>query len=119
MNRSAILLGLALALLPARAEDPAAANPLDGKRFLSVDKLPGGERREGTVVMTEWEVQFKGTEYTWRHHDVVAVGTYAFDPRTGALTLNGGKGGPEASFDARTGVLTWDKRKYKAADGKK
>jgi len=109
-------LGLAVALLPARAEDPAATNPLDGKRFLSVDKLTGGERRDGTVVMTEWEVRFKGAEYSWRHHDVVAVGTYEFNPKTGALTV---KRGTEASFDAKTGVLTWDKRTYKAADDKK
>jgi hypothetical protein len=118
MNRSAILFGLALALLPARAEDPVA-NPLDGKRFLSVDKLPGGERRDGTVVMTEWEVRFKGAEYSWRHHDVIAVGKYEFDPKTGAITVNAGKGGPEASFDAKAGVLTWDRRKYRVADVKK
>jgi hypothetical protein len=119
MNRSAILFGLALAVVPAGAGDPPAANPLAGQRFRSVDKLPGGERRDGTVVMTEWEVRFKGTEYSWRHHDVIAVGTYAFDPKTGAVTVNDGKGGPEASFDAKTGVLIWDKRKYKAAGDKK
>ena len=113
MRRRVILVALVLAggAGVAGAEDPPA-DPLDGKTFRSVDKLPGGERRDGTVTQVHWEVRFKDKSFSWRHSDKVSTGTYTFDPKAGTVTV---KGGPDASFDAKTGTLTWDRRKYALA----
>jgi hypothetical protein len=110
MKRRSILLGLVLALGAgiADAREPAA-DPLDGKTFRSVDKLPGGDRPDGKVNLIHWQVRFKDKSFSWRHYDKVAVGTYTFDAKTGTITV---KGGPDASLDAKTGVLTWRERKY-------
>jgi hypothetical protein len=115
MRRRTILLGLVLAVGAgiAGAQGPPA-DPLDGKTFRSVEKLPGGERRDGTVALTHWAVRFKDKSFSWRHYDKVSVGTYAFDAQTGTVTV---KGGPDASFDAKTGILTWRQRKYVQAGG--
>jgi hypothetical protein len=96
---------------------PAAADPLDGKVFRSVEKLTGGDRRDGTVNLIHWEVRFKGGSFTWLHTDVLSPGTYQFDAKTGAVVIKGSN--LQASFDAKTGVLTWDGRKYEAARGEK
>lgn len=93
-----------------------APNPLDGKRFLSLEKLTGGDRPDGTVNKIQWSVEFKGKSFKWLHHDVVVPGTYEYDAKTGEVKT----GDPKiaASFDAKTGILTWAKQKYKAQDTK-
>lgn len=114
MRRVAIVIGLSLlaAAGPGGAQD-APADPLDGKRFLSLERLPGGERRDGTVNRIHWAVHFKEGSFSWRHYDKVVVGKYQYDAGTGAVKT----GDPRisASFDAKTGVLTWANRKYKSA----
>jgi hypothetical protein len=47
---------------------------------------------------------------------VVSTGAYEIDDKTGAVMV-----GPKlwGSFDAKTGVLTWDKRKYEIVKGEK
>jgi hypothetical protein len=75
-----------------------------------VEKLTGGDRRDGTVNLIHWEVRFKEGSFTWLHTDVLSPGTYELDARTGTLAIKGAN--LQASFDARTGVLTWDGRKY-------
>jgi hypothetical protein len=114
MKRVAFLIVLSLTIASGvgRAQD-TTANPLDGKRFLSLEKLPGGDRPDGTVNQIHWEVKFKGKSFTWLHYDKLLPGTYEYDPQTGAVKT----GDPKiaASFDAKTGILTWGKQKYKAA----
>src|SRR5262249_34652251 len=90
--------------------------PLDGKTFRSVEKLPGGERRDGKIVPIHWEIHFKEKSFTWHHYDKISLGAYTFDGKTGVLTV---ERGPGASFDAQTGVLTWDNRKYASVKGEK
>src|SRR5262245_57836970 len=101
MKQSSILLGLVLAVGAFAADPPAAANPLDGKVFQSVEKLTGGERRDGTVVKIHWKLHFKDRSYEWQHTDVVSRGTYEIDAKTGAITIKDSK--VKASFDAKTG----------------
>ncbi len=108
MKRRSILLGLVLALLLAvgagiAGAEGSPADPLDGKTFRSVEKLPGGDRPDGKVNLIHWEVRFKDKSFTWRHYDKVATGSYSFDAKTGTVTVKGGA----ASLDAKTGVLTW------------
>jgi hypothetical protein len=117
MKRCAILLGFLLA--PGggvSGAGDAAADPLAGKTFRSLEKLPGGERRDGVIVPIHWEIRFKDKSFAWRHTDVISTGTYAFDAATGTVTV---KGGLKASFNAKTGVLTWDKHQYKAVPSAK
>jgi hypothetical protein len=90
----------------------AAADPLDGKVFRSVEKLTGGERRDGKVNLIHWEITFEGKSFSWRHTDVISTGTYELDEKTGAIKVSNPN--VEASYDARTGVLTWGKRRYEA-----
>ncbi len=117
MRRRSILPGLVLAIGAgiAGAQGPPA-DPLDGKTFRSVEKLPGGERGDSTVVLSHWEVRFKDKSFSWRHSDKISVGTYSFDAKTGTVTV---KGGPQASFDAKIGVLTWRQRKYASVKDEK
>ncbi|MFO0964013.1 MAG: hypothetical protein U0793_00305 [Gemmataceae bacterium] len=114
MRRAAFLIGtfLMIAISVSSAGEPAA-NPLDGKRFLSLEKLPGGDRADGTVNQIHWSVTFKGKSFSWHHYDKVLAGAYEFDAKTGAVKT--GDGRIDASFDAKTGILTWGKHKYKAA----
>ncbi|HEV3257459.1 MAG TPA: hypothetical protein VG013_11300 [Gemmataceae bacterium] len=117
MRRLSILLGLVLAVgagIAGAQEVPA--DPLDGKTFRSVEKLPGGERRDGTVVQIHWEIRFKDRSFSWRHADVISTGTYAFDAKAGTVIVEGGL---KTSFDAKTGVLTWDERKYEYVKSEK
>jgi hypothetical protein len=110
MRCLSILLGLVLVVATGMAgAQGLPADPLEGKTFRSVEKLTGGDRADGTVNQIHWEVRFKDKSFFWLHTDVISTGRYAFDARTGAVT-----GGPKASFDAKTGVLTWDGRKYVA-----
>ena len=110
---------------PAKAETgasgaEAAAHPLDGKRFRSLEKLVCGERRDGTVAMDYWEITFKGKTYFWRHLDVITQGSWDLDSKTGLLAFDkDDRSGLAASFDAKTGVLTWGKHKYKAVKSQK
>src|SRR5262245_10021252 len=108
MRQSSILLGfvLAMAIVACGHRHAAAADPLDGKVFRSVEKLTGGDRADGTVNLIHWEVRFKDKAFTWRHTDVLTPGTYEFDEKTGAVAIKGS--GLKASFDAKAGVLTWD-----------
>jgi hypothetical protein len=119
MRQSWSLLGfvLALGIVASGTLCATAADPLDGKLFRSVEKLPGGERRDGTVVLIHWEMRFKDNSFSWRHTDVISTGTYEWDAKTSALVVSGSK--IKASFDANTGVLTWDKQKYEVAKGEK
>jgi hypothetical protein len=114
MKRSWVLLGFVLAVTVMAGGTPyaAAADPLDGKVFRSVEKLTGGDRRDGSVNRIHWEVRFKGNSFTWLHTDVLSRGTYEFDAETGAVTVKDSN--LKASFDAKTGVLTWDGKKYEA-----
>src|SRR5262249_55222462 len=88
----------------------AAADSLDGKDFQSVEKLTGGDRRDGTVNRIHWKIRFKDGSFDWLHTDVVSHGTYEYDARTGAISIKGSN--LKATFDAKTGILTWDNRKY-------
>jgi hypothetical protein len=119
MRQLGILLGFVLATGVVASGTPyaAAADPLDGKVFRSADKLPGGERRDGTVVLIHWEIRFKDKAFSWRHTDVISTGSYEWGAQTGALVVSDSK--VEASFDARTGVLTWDKQKYEVVKEEK
>jgi hypothetical protein len=112
MIRSAILLGVVLAI---GADTPA--DPLEGKRFLSVERLAGGDRPDGTVNQIHWEVKFKDKSYSWSHSDKLLTGGYEFDAKTGAVKTDDPK--IKASYDAKTGVLTWGKHEYKAAKDEK
>jgi hypothetical protein len=118
MRRSAFLIGMSLIIAAglSRAQDNPA-NPLAGKRFLSLDKLPGGDRRDGTVNQIHWVVQFKDKSLSWLNYDKLVPGTYEFDAKTGAVKTGDPK--IDASFDAKTGILTWGKHKYKAAKDEK
>jgi len=120
MRHPIILLAFVVAPLAAWsvAQEPAA-NPLAGKRFLSLEKLESGESPKGGIVLDYWHITFKDKSFTWRYSDILAEGTYSIDAKTGMLTVKEGDRNIEASFDAKTGVLTWDKRKYKAAKADK
>src|SRR5262245_43423828 len=119
MKHPWILLGfvLAIVVMASGTRDAAAADPLDGKVFRSVEKLTGGERRDGTVNLIHWEIRFKDKSFTWLHTDVVSLGTYEFDAKTGAVVIK--DSGLKASYEDKTGVLTWDGRKYEAAKPEK
>ncbi len=114
MRCSVLLIGLCLVIVAGKnvAQEPSA-NPLDGKVFMSLEKLPGGDRADGTVSQVNWVVKFKDKKFTWRHYDKTTTGTYEFDGKTGAVKTGDTK--IDASFDARTGILTWGKHKYRAA----
>jgi hypothetical protein len=114
MRRAAILIGVLLTVGTgvSDGQDPPA-NPLAGKRFLSLEKLPGGDRADGTVNQIHWVVQFKDKSFSWLHYDKVLPGTYEYDAKTGAVRTGDPK--IDASYDAKTGILTWAKQKYKAA----
>jgi hypothetical protein len=118
MKRSALLIGMSLIIAAGMSlARETATNPLDGKRFLSLTKLPGGDRADGTVNQIHWVVSFKGKTFSWLRYDTVLTGTYEFDAKTGAVKTGDNK--INASFDAKTGILRWGKHKYKAAkDGK-
>lgn len=111
---AALLVGLASSNGAVRAQD-APAHPLAGKRFLSLEKLTGGERKDGTVNKIHWRIDFKDKTFTWLHHDVIVPGKYEFDANTGVITA----GRIKASFDAKTGLLTWENRKYRAVKSAK
>ena len=118
MKRAAFLICMSLIITAgmSRAKE-TVSNPLDGKRFLSLKKLPGGDRRDGTVNQIHWEVRFKGKSFTWLHYDKVLSGNYDFDPNTGVVKTGDPK--INASYKAKTGILRWGQHKYKAAkDGK-
>jgi hypothetical protein len=107
------LIGVSLILAAGMSGAQEATNPLDGKRFLSLEKLTGGDRPDGTVTQIHWAVHFKGKSFSWRHHDVIVNGTYEFDAKTGTVKTDDKR--ITANFDAKTGILTWNKQKYKVA----
>jgi hypothetical protein len=119
MRQSWLLLGfvLAVGVVAGGTGYAAAADPLDGKVFLSVEKLTGGDHPDGTVSLIHWKIRFKDKSFTWLHTDVVSAGTYEFDDKTGAVVITGS--GLQASLDARTGVLTWDGHKYEEVKAEK
>lgn len=96
------------------AGDKPAVHPLVGKSLLSLKKLPCGEKPDGTVTLGHWRITFEDEDsFEWQHHDVIALGRYAFDARSGLLTVEGGAAKIEASFDAKSAVLTWNNVEYK------
>jgi hypothetical protein len=112
MRQSLLAFVLSLVALACGARCATAADPLDGKVFRSVEKLTGGERRDGKVNLIHWEITFKDRSFSWRHADVISRGTYELDQKTGTLKVSNPN--VEASFDAKTGELTWGKQKYRA-----
>lgn len=99
MNRISLLPGLVLVLAVgiAHAQEPLT-DPLANKTFRSIEKLPCGDRRDGTVNLIHWQVRFfKDGTYSWLHYDKIVTGSYSFDVKSGTITI---KGGPEASCDA-------------------
>src|SRR5262249_17354623 len=119
MRQSWLLLGFVLAVggVAGGTRYSAAAAPLDGKVFRSVEKLTGGDHPNGTVNLIHREIRFKDRSFEWLHTDVISSGTCEFDARTGAVVIDGSK--LQGSFDAKTGVLTWDGQKYGVAKGEK
>ncbi len=87
------------------------ADPLSGKRFKSVDKLERGLGPNG-VVLGHWGISFKEGKYSWQWSDVSTAGTYRIDAATGKVTASGFKMDIEGQYDAKTGMLTWNKVKY-------
>ena len=112
--RLAFLIGVSLMIAAGMSGAQESANPLDGKRFRSLEKLTGGDRPDGTVTQIHWVVHFKGKSFSWHHHDVIVNGTYDFDAKSGAVKTDDKR--INASFDAKTGILTWNKHRYKAAN---
>jgi hypothetical protein len=112
MRQSVLAFVLSIVVLASGTQDATAADPLDGKVFRSVEKLTGGERRDGKVNLIHWEITFKGKSFSWLHTDVISTGTYELDEKTGAIKVSNPN--VEASYDAKTGVLTWGKQKYNA-----
>ena len=103
MRRRVILVALVLAGGAGLAVPRTPlADPLDGKTFRSVDKLPGG-KRDGTVTQIHWEVRFKDKSVPRRHSDQASTGTYTFDAKAGTVTVK--KDLLDASFDVKTGTL--------------
>lgn len=114
MRQSAFLIGMLLIIATGMSGAQVnMPNPLKGKRFLSLQKLPGGDRRDGTVNQINWVIQFKDKSFSWLHYDKLIAGTYEFDAKTGAVKTGDPK--IKASLDVKTGILTWGQHKYKAA----
>ena len=112
MRQPLLAFVLSFMILACGARYATAADPLGGKVFRSVEKLAGGERRGGEVNLIHWEITFKGKSFSWRRTDVISTGTYELDEKTGAIKTSNPN--LEASYDAKTGVLTWGKQKYEA-----
>ncbi|MBM4071557.1 MAG: hypothetical protein FJ271_21875 [Planctomycetes bacterium] len=110
-----IIMVAALTIGPTGDAQDAPANPLAGKRFLSLQKLTGGERRDGTVNQIHWRIDFKDKTFEWLNRDVIVTGKYTYDARTGIISA----GNIKASLDAKTGILTWGKHKYRAVKSPK
>src|SRR5262245_57528462 len=91
MNKTSILLGfvLAVGMIAGSPRHADAGDPLDGKVFRSVDKLVGGERRDGTINRIHWTIRLKGQSFEWLHTDVISQGTYELDARTGSIVIKG------------------------------
>lgn len=88
------------------------ANPLEGKRFVSLEKLTGGDRPDGKINKIHWTIRFEAKSFQWLRTDVVSRGTYEYDAKTGAVKTDAAKAG--GSYDSKTGILTWGGHKYKA-----
>jgi hypothetical protein len=112
---AALVIGFALAIGAVGGAQDAPAIPLAVKRFLSLEKLTGGERRDGTVNKIHWRIDFKENTFEWLNRDVIVPGKYTFDAKTGVITA----GNIKASLDPKTGILTWGKHKYKAVKTQK
>lgn len=112
---AALVIGFVLSIGAVGGAQDAPANPLAGKRFLSLEKLTGGERRDGTVNQIHWRIDFKEKTFEWLNRDVIVPGKYTFDAKTGVITA----GNIRASLDSKTGILTWQNRKYRAVKSAK
>lgn len=118
MKRSTFVIAMCLVIATGMSvAQEKTANPLDGKRFLSLEKLPGGDRADGTVNKIHWVVRFKDNSFSWLHYDKVLAGTYEYHPKTGAVKTGDSK--INASYDAKTGILKWGKHKYQVPKEKK
>lgn len=105
------LVSLILVVGQGGTQDPVA-NPLAGKKFLSLEKLESGLSPNG-VVLDHWQLDFKDKTFSWRYSDVGETGNYEYNPKTGVILANTRNRKLQANFDAKTGVLTWEKQKYK------
>jgi hypothetical protein len=85
-------------------------NALDGLRFRSVERREVGLGPKGPV-MGNWEVWFEKGEFAWRHSDIGESGPY--ESVGGKVEAHAGPRTIRGSYDARTGVLTWDGLRYR------
>src|SRR5262249_23693966 len=108
---------IGLLLSAAAAQD--ITDPLAGKQFRSLDKHEVGLGPKG-VELGYWSLSFKGGTFSWRHSDVVESGKYEYNAKTGEITgrPRAGKLVYRGNYDAKTGVLTWEKVKYKQPPAK-
>ncbi len=85
-----------------------------GTTFSSVEELECGLGPKG-VELCRWTVEFdESGGYLWMHSDLGEGGPYTCEG--GAITV-GNNPGLEASYDPRTGILTWDGVDYVADAG--
>ena len=112
---SALVLGLALVTAwSTAAGQEKQADPLSGKRFRSVEKHEVGLGPDGKPALGYWHLAFRGGGFTWHHSDVTESGAYQYDEKTAMLTgaPRSGKLTYEGTYDPKTGILTWEKKKY-------
>lgn len=78
--------------------------------FSSVTKEEGGLGPNG-AVMGNWLIYFNGNSFRWGHSDVVESGTYTC--KNNSLKVKLFDRSLYASYDSKTGILTWDNVNYK------
>jgi len=88
--------------------------------FRSIEQQPGGPAPEGESSAFHWRVRFSEGEYSYTHTDVVESGTYTCTGEGGTATI---EASPDATdethtgtYDADSGVLTWDGVEYRPVE---